>query len=617
MSGVTKFSDMKTKQESLVKLLIILSVIVSLVYIAVRTALFLFAEYTFIEKFFASLLVAGDLFIILHSTGYAVNIVKMYSGQKKEIWPVFDSLEGNKPSVAILVAARHEPKDILENTFITLKNINYENKKIYFLDDSSDEKYMREADELSRDYGLVLFRRSTRHGAKAGIVNDCLKGLSEDYVVIFDADQNPLPEFLNVLVPIMEADKKLAYIQTPQFYSNMEESRVARAAAFQQAVFYEYICEGKSSGGAMFCCGTNVIFRREALVQVGGLDESTVTEDFATSIKFHANGWKSLYYNHVYAFGIGPKDLTGYFKQQFRWATGTISVFKKIVWRFLTRPFSLSLFQWWEYFLSGSYYLIGVAFFILMICPVAYLLFKIPSFFANPEVYFIAFIPYFVLSMSVFYFILARRHYRAKDLFIGQLLASITFPVYINGALTAILGVKTTFGVTGKTRSNAMSYLGIWPQILMIFINLIAFTWGMNRFFYERNAAVFVNGIWTLYYFAVLSSVFYFNVVEDREISCKRVAKRLKFEYKVLGESGKYSRDTWKECISIFLPERVSVGTLLMVKLYMPGTSEVVIFEASVIWSSARRGFRGFDTGLGIAVISTRDKEKLETVLGK
>jgi len=123
---------MKAQQEGLIKSVIILSVIVSLVYIAVRTALFLFAEYTIVEKLFASLLVAGDLFIILHGTGYAVNIVKMYSGQKKESYPVFEDLKGNKPRVAIVVAARHEPKDVLESTFITLKNINYENKKIYY-----------------------------------------------------------------------------------------------------------------------------------------------------------------------------------------------------------------------------------------------------------------------------------------------------------------------------------------------------------------------------------------------------------------------------------------------------------------------------------------------------
>jgi cellulose synthase (UDP-forming) len=543
--------------------------------------------------------------------------MKMYLGAKKSPELAYGALEGKQPPVAILVAARHEPKSILENTFMTLRNINYQNKKIYFLDDSSEEKYMGEADKLCKDYGLILFRRKERHGAKAGIINDCLKNLTDDYIAIFDADQNPLPEFLNVLVPIMEKNKKLAFIQTPQFYSNIEESRVARAAAFQQAVFYEYICEGKSSGGAMFCCGTNVIFRREALAAVGGLDELTVTEDFATSIKFHASGWESLYYNHVYAFGMGPNDLTGYFKQQFRWASGTISVFKKVIRRFLNKPFSLSLFQWWEYLLSGSYYLIGIAFFILMICPIVYLLFKVPSFFAKPEVYFLAFVPYFILSLSVFYFILARRHYKAKDLFLGQLLASITFSVYIDGAIAALSGRKTTFGITAKGKGSAMSYVSLWPQIFMIFLNFIAFTWSINRFIYERNVAVLVNGIWTLYYFAILCSIFYFNTPDTREIPCKRVMKRLKFGYKVLEGEQKYLRDTWKECISIFFPEQLGAGAFLMVKLYLPDAGQTVIFEASVIRSLPRRWFSGFDTELGITYISPNDKEKLEKVLGK
>lgn len=493
----------------------VLAAIAALIYVTVRIALYLFAEYTGIEKFFALLLVLGDSFVIVHGIGYAVNLMRIYAGRTEKAESKQEPIYGKKPSVAILVAARHEPREVLESTFITLKNIDYDNKYLYFLDDSSEEKYKREAEELCRAYGFSLFRRSNRHGAKAGIVNDCLKTLTEEYVVIFDADQNPMPQFLNALVPIMEKDKLLAFIQTPQFYSNIEGSRVARGAAFQQAVFYEYICEGKGSGGAMFCCGTNVIFRRSALAEVGGLDESTVTEDFATSIKFHVKGWRSLYYNHVSAFGMGPEDMESYFKQQFRWATGTISVLKKILWRLATRPFSLSWLQWWEYFLSGSYYLIGIAFFILMICPVTYLLFKVPSFFANPEIYFLAFIPYFALSISIFYFILGTRHYKIKDLFLGQLLASATFSVYMKGAAAALLGIKTTFGVTGKTKGNAISYLRLWPQLSMIFTCFVAFIWGINRFLYERNTAVLVNSVWALYYFAVLCGIFYFN--EERQ----------------------------------------------------------------------------------------------------
>jgi len=309
----------------------------------------------------------------------------------------------------------------------------------------------------------------------------------------------------------MEKDPRLSFVQTPQFYSNIEESRVSRAAAFQQAVFYEYICEGKSIDDAMFCCGTNVVFRTEALKSVGGLDESTVTEDFATSVKLHAGKWRSLYYNHVYVFGMGPVDLVGYFKQQFRWANGTISVFKKVLFRLITRPFSLTPVQWWEYFLSSSYYLVGAAFFFMMICPIIYLFFGVPSFFLRKEIYFLVFFPYIILSTSVFYFVLRGRNYRVRDLFLGQLLAMSTITVYMRAATSAVLGVKTTFGVTEKIKGRAVPYLALWPQLGLWILNFVAIVWGLNRFIYEREAAVLVNSFWALYHFMVLSAIFYFN----------------------------------------------------------------------------------------------------------
>jgi len=499
---------MKTRKEDLFKAMAVLALIAVIVYMVVRSALFLFAEYSSLEKFFAVILIAGEFFILVHASGYALNIL-FSAGIKKKYPDILKNKE--EPAVAILVAARHEPKEVLENTFIALTNLNYKNKTVYFLDDSSEERYQKEADQLAKDYNLQLFRRKIRRGAKAGIVNDCLKTLRHKYVAIFDADQNPLRDFLNVLIPILENNEKLAFIQTPQFYSNIEKSPIARGAAFQQAVFYEYICEGKNTNGSMFCCGTNVVFRVKALLDVGGLDESTVTEDFATSIKLHTKGWKSLYYNHVYAFGMGPESLCAYFKQQFRWATGTISVFKKALWQFITRPFSLNLVQWWEYFLSSSYYLIGMAFFFVMICPIVYLLFRVPSFFARQGIYLMAFLPYIILSMSVFYFVLKGRRYKARDLFLGQLLGVITFSVYIRAAFCAIFGVKTTFGVTEKTGAKSISYIKLWPQITMLVLSVVAVTWGINRYIYEREPAILVNSFWVFYQFLFLLSIFYFN----------------------------------------------------------------------------------------------------------
>ncbi len=184
---------------------------------------------------------------------------------------------------------------------------------------------------------------------------------------------NPFPEFVEPLAARMEANPKLAFIQTPQYYTNFDSNRIAHASGLQQAVFYEYICEGKSLTDAMFCCGTNVIFRREALMDVGGFDETSVTEDFATSLKFHLKGWRSAYIGKVMAFGMGPEDLGGFFKQQFRWALGTVGLFRTVLGFFLRHPKQLVFVKWWEYFLSSTHYFIGLVFLILVLCPLLYM----------------------------------------------------------------------------------------------------------------------------------------------------------------------------------------------------------------------------------------------------
>ena len=56
--------------------------------------------------------------------------------------------------------------------------------------------------------------------------------------------------------------------------------RLAGAAWAQQALFFGPIARGKDALGAMFCCGTNVVFRRDALLSVGGFPTASLTEDF-------------------------------------------------------------------------------------------------------------------------------------------------------------------------------------------------------------------------------------------------------------------------------------------------------------------------------------------------
>jgi cellulose synthase (UDP-forming) len=344
----------------------------------------------------------AESFSIIHLMGFIIDIFHINKRKPKKF--NFKNIPaGHWPSVAVLLPAKDEPKEVLEETIASLNLLDYENKNIYLLDGSDKEYFIDTSKKLAEYFKINYFRSKNIKNGKAGVINDFLSQMKEEYLAIFDADQKPMPSFLKETVAIAEYDKKIAFVQTPQFYSNVKTSTIARGAAFQQAIFFESICEAKGTVGSMFCCGTNVLLKKNPLLEVGGFDERSITEDFATSIKIHLKGYKSIYYNHVRAFGMAPQNLAAYFSQQARWSTGTASVLPKIFKYFLAGPDRMTLNQWWEYFLSSSFYFVGWTFLILMMGPILFLILDLPVSFINPIYYIIAFVPYYIATSAVFY----------------------------------------------------------------------------------------------------------------------------------------------------------------------------------------------------------------------
>ncbi len=527
----------------------VIVIILALLYLMVRTAMFFVMDYLWFEKVLAAALLLAEGFLLLHGIGYFAEIFHVVRHFKdyRAVKPQAAHELPSYPPVAIVVASYQEPLTIIEDTLVSFYNLQYPNKHLVLLDDTrydlagSDPQIMRqyrqEVENLCQRLGVNLFRRRWHH-AKAGIINDFLDFLAArppaksrfysyadypfdrecKYLAVFDADQNPFPGFLTGLVGQMEQNPRLGFIQTPQYYSNFEHNRVARAAGLQQAVFYEYICEGKSINDAMFCCGTNVLFRIEALGDVGGFEQDSVTEDFATSLKFHLKGWQSAYSHTVAAFGMGPEDLGGYFKQQFRWALGTIGMLPLVLKNLIKQPLALPLIKWWEYFLSSSYYLVGFVFFVMMICPMGYLFFDIPSYFAWPGMYILFFLPYIAATLWVFFWTLRQRNYQMRSLLLGQALIVNTFAVYMKASVLALLNRKGSFVVTPKGDGKALPLRQLWPNVTFLTLCVAAVFWGVNRLIYENGPAfaVAANIFWCFYHAVLLAFVLYINQAEEK-----------------------------------------------------------------------------------------------------
>lgn len=483
-----------------------------LLYLVFVTMAFFAPGYSIVDRIASIFLLLGTLYIMVHSLGYANSMVKASWGYNEVRRRAFTPSVA--PSVACVIATFNEPPEVVEETLAALANMEYDNKEVIILDDSTREDVRQTMRELAARYNATCRQRTNRKGYKAGAINEFLQQTSAKYVAVFDADAVPAHNFLRDLVPVLEENPRLAFVQTPQHYANVDISNVALAAARQQNVFYEYICEGKSYSRAAFCCGTNFIARRESILDVGGMDDSTVTEDLATSINLHLKGWDSAYYNQVYAYGLGPETLAAYFTQQQRWAFGSVKTGWNLLRAFFKGPQKLRLGQWWEYYLSTSYYWVGLVNFIFLLLPMLYIFFRIQPLRQDVFTYLMLFVPYLIFTMNMFYMGMEQRGYKLTDMLLGQQVNFLCFPVHMVGAISGLFGLTRPFGVTPKGDKGRLGWLALWPQLLMLVLSFIAFIYGLYLYLSgkERNhSAMLINSLWALYHVFLLSGVFRLN----------------------------------------------------------------------------------------------------------
>jgi cellulose synthase (UDP-forming) len=227
------------------------------------------------------------------------------------------------PMVDVFVPTYSEPVEMLRRTIIGCQGMDYPNKQIYLLDDQRRPAVKRLAQELGCNY---LDRPDNSH-AKAGNLNHALPLSQGDLILCFDADFIPLRDFLHRTVGFFR-DPEVAMVQTPQNFFN--EDAVTRnlglehALEDEQRLFFRTLQPGRDSMNAIVCHGSCFVVRRSALQEIGGVPTETITEDWATSIKLQAAGYKLYYLNEALSAGMSADKCGEFVQQRSRWAQGTL-----------------------------------------------------------------------------------------------------------------------------------------------------------------------------------------------------------------------------------------------------------------------------------------------------
>jgi len=430
------------------------------------------------------------------------------------------------PDIDIIVVTHNESVNLLRKTINAASFMKYPNKKKVHIV-ISDGGNRPEVKQLAKDYNVGYSGMENNKHAKSGNINHTLEKVHSPLFAIFDTDMIPFSTFLRNTVPLftenfeqLQADpdhtEPLGFVQTPQSFYN--------ADIFQFNLFSEKIIPNEQdffsrdvnvlNGGnkrALFT-GSNAVFLRSAVDEVGGFPIDTITEDFELGTKLNMAGYISLATKEPQSSGITPIDMKGVIKQRTRWARGVIQSCRNL--HIFTNP-NLTLinriillntyFYWWAFFRRMIY----------MIAPILYALFKIQVVNANFWILMVVWAPgYFLLHYVMGDTSGMGDTAKIRNERWGEVQETFFAPYLFIPVILESLGIKAKkFKVTSKDVTYSIKdklyilpYLILWTIIL---IAIIKFNYG------KYGSEILVGSVitfWLLMHFINLSMCLFISL---------------------------------------------------------------------------------------------------------
>ncbi|MFC5501088.1 glycosyltransferase family 2 protein [Lysinimonas soli] len=388
----------------------------------------------------------------------ATTIERSELAERPHDWPMY--LENRRIRVDVYITVFGEPLEKIAKT--AMAALAMRGQHVTWILDDGESDAVR---DLAADLGVRYVRRLTHHGAKAGNINHALTVSNGEYFVVFDADFVPDKDFLYETVPFF-IDDKVAFVQTPQAYGNLH-NLISRGAGFMQTVFYRFIQPGRNRFNAAFSVGTNVIFRRSAIEQIGGMVTDSKSEDVWTSLRLHERGWRSIYIAVTLAVGDAPETIEAYTKQQLRWASGGFEILMQ------RNPFSprtkLTIDQRIQYFVTATHYLVGITPLLLIMVPPLEIYFDLRP--VNLTVTWLT----WLLFYAGFYGIQVLLAFHTMGSFRPEtlIMAAVSFPIYVRAFVNVFSGREQKWSATGSKRDYVSPFNFIIPQVLFFVFVLL------------------------------------------------------------------------------------------------------------------------------------------------
>ncbi len=258
------------------------------------------------------------------------------------------------PGVSILIAAFQEEGRIAE-TLRSVRDVGYPGPiELLVLDDGSMDgtaaavEFINDTLFASSPNRVLRLLRFEQNRGKALTLNSGLEQAAHDLVVTIDADTRLQPGSLSAIVEsLLSHPPDTVAVAGSVLVGNAHESLIAGA---QEWDYFHGIAAVKRMqsmyGGTLVAQGAFSIYRRQALIDVGGWPD-TVGEDIVLTWALLREGHRIGYAEDAIAWTRAPPTLDALARQRKRWARGMIEALAHHT-PLLFQPRLRTMFIWWN-----------------------------------------------------------------------------------------------------------------------------------------------------------------------------------------------------------------------------------------------------------------------------
>ncbi len=295
--------------------------------------------------FMSTIIITRYIFLIIFSI---LKTIQKSSDSKLE-----SCLKSCTHKVSIIIPAFNEESVIVQSAKSIMKQT-YPYIEIIVIDDGSSDYTYKRAKVLEFDNGhrsLKVLRK--KNAGKANAINYGIEHSSGDLIMVVDADSALSDDAIELMVNYFQ-DPEIGAVAGSVYVSN-HDSILTKLQALEYIEGLNMVRNGQAFLKMVTIIpGPIGIFRKDALMDVGGYDSDTFAEDCDLTLKLLEKGYKIDFEPDALAITEAPDQLLDLIQQRYRWTRGILQSIRKhskYLWNFKTNR-SMSFILWYMLFES-------------------------------------------------------------------------------------------------------------------------------------------------------------------------------------------------------------------------------------------------------------------------